>query len=567
MTSTDQIRDAVDAGTERRHPGASAQPARFALVLDPLDDPVARAQAIAGALEPIGATIEPLSTLDPGVLVATFPDRAFAGPSGAAFAAAHRFQEAFDLEAAEPDLPTDLFPDDIDPDEFVDEDVEGFPAGCWAPAEETLPPAWAITAIMAPEAWAFSEANQRPARGTGTVVAQPDTGITAHAELAGIAVVPGFDVLDGDTDPTDPLDGTNPGHGTGTASVVVSGPAGTVTGCAPGASLMAIRAVESVYRITQVSVARAIDWAVDHGAHVITMSLGGIFSFTLQRALRRAVNADVIVLAAAGNCIGLVVWPARFDECIAVAGVDARDAKWRGSCSGAAVDISAPAENVWRATVPTGAGQGQGTSFAVALAAGTAALWLSHHGRANLIGAARARGETLQDMFRRMTGATARRPAGWDSSTMGAGIVDAHALLSATDFDLERDREHAAAPPVGARESAVLGVASLAAEEIGPSAALEDPPDWYRHGPELSWLLLQGRRDMRNDGILVPRTPRAQREPSRDIHDAVRNPTLRDAVGLGATDGSDGAEVEAATRAGAEEVDTEISREAAGGRR
>ena len=75
--------------------------------------PVARAQAIAGVLEPIGATIEPLSTLDRGVLVATFPDRAFAGPNGAAFAAAHRFQEVFDLEAAEPDLPTDLFPDDI----------------------------------------------------------------------------------------------------------------------------------------------------------------------------------------------------------------------------------------------------------------------------------------------------------------------------------------------------------------------------------------------------------------------------------------------------------------------
>ena len=325
----------------------------------------------------------------------------------------------------------------------------------------------------------------------------------------------------------------------------MSGSAGTVTGSAPGASLMAIRAVESVFRITQVSVARAIDWAVDHGAHVITMSLGGIFSFTLHRALRRAVNADVIVLAAAGNCIGLVVWPARFDECIAVAGVDIRDAKWRGSCSGAAVDISAPAENVWRATVPNGSGQGQGTSFAVALAAGTAALWLSHHGRANLIGAARARGETLQDMFRRMAGATARRPSGWDSFSMGAGIVDAHALLSATNFDLDRDRESAAAP-AGLRESAALGVAGLPAEEIGPAAALQESPNWYRHGPELSWLLLQGRRDLRPDGVLVRTTPDDQRVPSRDLDNAVSNSVLRDAVGLG------GAETEAGTEVGAE---------------
>ena len=545
MASTDLIRDAVDAASDQRYPGTSTQPARFALVLNALDDPVARAQAIAGVLEPIGATIEPLSTLDRGVLVATFPDRAFAGPNGAAFAAAHRFQEVFDLEAAEPDLPTDLFPDDIVPDEFVEEDAEGFPAECWAPAEASLPAAWAITSITAPEAWTLSQANQRPARGTGTIVAQPDTGITAHAELADISVVPGFDVLDNDADPTDPLDGANPGHGTATASVVVSGPAGTVTGSAPGASLMAIRAVASVFRITQVSVARAIDWAVDHGAHVITMSLGGIFSFTLHRALRRAVNADVIVLAAAGNCIGLVVWPARFDECIAVAGVDIRDAKWRGSCSGAAVDISAPAENVWRATVPNGSGQGQGTSFAVALAAGTAALWLSHHGRANLIGAARARGETLQDMFRRMAGATARRPADWDAFSMGAGIVDAHALLSATDFDLDRDRESAVAP-AGLREGAALGVASLAAEEIGPAAVLQDPPDWYRHGPELSWLLLQGRRDLRPDGVLVRTTPDDQRVPSRDLDNAVSNSVLRDAVGLG------GAETEAGPGVGAE---------------
>jgi hypothetical protein len=207
------------------------------LVLNALD-PVTRTQAIAAVLEPIGATIEPLWTLDRGLPSATAPDRAFAGPNGAAFTAAHRFQEAFDLEAADPDLPTDLFPVDIVPDEFVEEDAEGFRAECWAPAEACLPAAWAITSITAREAWTFSHATQRPARGTGAIVAQPDTGITAHAELADISVVPGFEVLDNDADLTDPLHGANPGHGTATASVVVSGPAGTVTGSAPGASLL-----------------------------------------------------------------------------------------------------------------------------------------------------------------------------------------------------------------------------------------------------------------------------------------------------------------------------------------
>jgi hypothetical protein len=104
-------------------------------------------------------------------------------------------------------------------------------------------------------------------------------------------------------------------------------------------------------------------------------------------------------------------------------------------------------------------------------------------------------------------------------------------------------RESAAAP-AGPRESAALCVASLAAEEIGP-AALQDPPDWYRHGRELSSLLLQGRRDMRPDGVLVRTPPDDRRVPSRDLDKTASDPVLRDAVGLG------GAETEAGTGVGA----------------
>ena len=69
------------------------------------------------------------------------------------------------------------------------------------------------------------------------------------------------------------------------------------------------------------------------------------------------------------------------------------------------------------------------------------------------------------------------------------------------------------------------------------------PPDWYRHGRELSWLL-QGRRDPRPDGVLVRTTPDDQRVPSRDLDNGASNPGVRDAVGLG------GAETEAGTRVG-----------------
>ncbi len=529
---------AIRAATVIRHPGVTGQPARFALVLDPGADPVDRAAAIEADLRAVGAQVRPLSTLDPQVLVVEIPDRTFSDDEALAFAAAYALEDAFGLEAAEPDLPTDLFaePEPGPSDGSPARDRLDLPFGCQAPREDALDqtPLWALDAMRVQQAWAFSEARQRPDRGAGVIVAQPDTGITMHVELEGISHAPGFDVLDGDPDPTDPLVsgfGDNPGHGTGTASVLVSLSAGRVTGSAPRAQHMAIRAIESVIRISQVTVARAIDWAVEHGAQVVTLSLGGIPSFSLNRALRRAVLADVIVLAAAGNCVGAVVWPARYDECIAVAGVDVRDARWRGSSHGSAVDISAPAENVIRATVPVGADQGQGTSFAVALTAGVAALWLAHHGRANLVAAARARGETVQVMFNRLLRATARRPAGWDSSEMGAGIVDAQALLAA-DFDLRRDRETMAAP-ADPRQAAVLTVESLAAELIGPGATVDEPVDWYRYGPELAAVLLRRRLDT-PPGAASPKSegPAEIPDVSAALASAVANPWLRTGLGL-----------------------------------
>ena len=131
---------------------------------------------------------------------------------------------------------------------------------------------------------------------------------------------------------------------------------------------------------------------------------------------------------------------------------------------------------------PPSVGQGQGTSFAVALTAGVAACWLAHHGRPNLIAEARARGETLQNMFRRILRATARRPPGWNGINMGAGIVHARRLLEA-DFDAGRDHETAA--PVARREAPALGVRRFVAEAVTPEAGLQDL-DWKLYGPEIA---------------------------------------------------------------------------------
>lgn len=543
MSPIDAANTAISRATVKPEGAVTFVPARFALLFRQADDPVAKRQEIENALRAAdpNVVVRPLSSLEDRISVAEFPDRAFGIDDGATFAAAYALAEAFDLEQAEPDLPTNFFPQPEPPagEGAARESVASF---CVVPTEPELDarPRWPLATMRVEEAWRFSVERQRPDRGAGIVIAQPDTGITDHPELAGVVQAAPRDILGRDNNPTDPLiDGPlgNPGHGTGTASVVVSRETNVIAGTAPKAIHMPIRAIESVVRISQVTVAEAIEWAVGHGAHVITMSLGGIPSFSLHRALRRAVAADVIVVAAAGNCVRTVVWPARYDDCIAVAGTNAADQPWRGTSRGSAVAVSAPGQNVIRARSvrgqPPSIEQGQGTSFAVALTAGVAALWLAHHGRANLIAAARARGESLQAMFRRLVKATARRPAGWDAFNLGAGIVDARALLAA-DFDAGRERE-SAPQPEGAAARDEIALQSFVLETAGEEALQEDL-DWNRFGPELATALLRRRLE---EGGAAESEAGVRRESmaaapslSAELAAAVTKPALRAQLGL-----------------------------------
>lgn len=285
--------------------------------------------------------------------------------------------------------------------------------------------------------------------GAGVQVGHPDTGYTLHPELADPArllIAAGYDYDDDDPNPLDDLNDDlldNPGHGTGTGSVILSGVGGIsagadpfVSGVAPHALLIPIRTTETVVLLSMRGLRQAVDHAARHGAHVVSISLGGPFpGFGTRRAIERAVEAGTIVLAAAGNRVGVVVFPAAFDEVIAVAASNARDAPWSGSSHGDAVDITAPGESVWRALVERDAARGlqyrvsrgNGTSFAVATTAGVAALWISYHGWTALV--RRYGAGNVPRVFKQMLQSTCRTPRGWDASEYGPGIVDARRLL------------------------------------------------------------------------------------------------------------------------------------------
>ncbi len=358
---------------------------------------------------------------------------------GQAFELSYAIADAVGALTAEPELGTNFYV--MPPEKGVEGAIEV--PGCWVPDAEDIAaaqPYWAIDNIKARTAWNAAPRPGGKSKGEGVLVFQPDTGVADHDEIeAGMLdLAHAYDFVANKPGATDPLDYSgNPGHGTGTASVVASRTAGKIAGSAPLATLVPLRAIESVILVDHGRVAAAVEHARRNGANVITMSLGGAWSSSLRAAIDRAITDGVIVMAAAGNCVGFVVWPARYEEVVAVAGTNIQNEAWRGTCRGEAVDFSAPGEFVPRAkrNPADGGGPhvmagGQGTSFAVAITAGVAALWLAHHTVAAVKAAVRHDG-SVQGLFTSLVRATARRPAGLDTDTMGAGIVDAETLLKA----------------------------------------------------------------------------------------------------------------------------------------
>ena len=303
--------------------------------------------------------------------------------------------------------------------------------------------------------------------------------------------------------------------------MVAARPAGKMIGSAPESTLTPIRCVTSVAVFDQSPVAAAVDYARRKGAHVITLSLGGVWSSALHAAVQRAAIENVIVLAAAGNCVATVVWPARYAEVIAIGGVNKNDKPWRGSCSGAEVAISAPAEFVPRAkrSAPTDpldvVDGGQGTSFAVALSAGIAALWLAHHGRDRLISLLKP-GETLSARFRALLAATARVPQGFDTANFGAGIADADRLLATDPASISAPA--AGSELVGDRFVSVKSLLGETTPGLGLEGAVTATAafDWHRHALEASYLALRTARARKAQSSLA-------REPGR-IESASRAP-------------------------------------------
>ncbi|MFD9336732.1 S8 family peptidase [Streptomyces sp. NPDC060028] len=173
------------------------------------------------------------------------------------------------------------------------------------------------------------------------------------------------------------------GHGTHVAGTI----GGATYGVAKGVSLVAVKIADCRGNGTLSAMVGGIDWMVRDslaaGATraVANMSMGGSYSFALNRAVARAVAAGITFTVAAGNarenaCAGS---PASVPQAVTVGATDAADRWARFSNYGRCVDLAAPGVSVtsaWKGSA-TAIARASGTSMAAPHVAGAAALILA----------------------------------------------------------------------------------------------------------------------------------------------------------------------------------------------
>jgi thermitase len=206
------------------------------------------------------------------------------------------------------------------------------------------------------------------------LVAILDTGIDLqHEDLAGKVV--------GDANLTDsPTASDLCGHGTHVAGIVAATANNGVgiAGLAPNCRLLCVKVADDSGVVWPSTIAKGIMWAVDNGAKIINMSLVVPTSCpALEEAVNYASGRGVVLIAAAGNGIkSIPVYPAYYQNVIAVAATDSDGELWSKSNYGDWVDVYAPGVDIYSTLPSNSYGYQSGTSMAAAYATAAAALVL-----------------------------------------------------------------------------------------------------------------------------------------------------------------------------------------------
>jgi len=212
-------------------------------------------------------------------------------------------------------------------------------------------------------------------------------------------------------------------HGTAIAALIAG--RARLTGAAPNAQILAIRAFDpagdSGAEATTFGILRSLDWAVANGARIINMSFAGPSDPAIKRALETAKKKGAVLIAAAGNAGAKSppLYPAADPNVIAVTATDSDDNLFDGANRGKHIAVAAPGVNLMVAIPDGGYQVSTGTSYSAAEVSGIVALMLEH------------KPKLTPDGVRAILMATAKDlgPKGQDEQ-FGAGLADAYRAVT-----------------------------------------------------------------------------------------------------------------------------------------
>lgn len=202
--------------------------------------------------------------------------------------ALHQLESRTDVAYIYYDEPRKMIPDNEKPREVTSKDN-----------------GWHVEQVNAPAVWNY---NGTGYSGNGVIVAILDTGVNYnHIDIAGSLwdggpEFPhhGYDVVNHDNDPMD-----DHGHGSHCAGIVAGqGNAGTHTGIAPGAKVMAVKVMDDTGYGGDEQLYEGVEFALTHGADILSCSFGDPETgpYAPYRLVSETVlAAGVVAAVAAGN--------------------------------------------------------------------------------------------------------------------------------------------------------------------------------------------------------------------------------------------------------------------------
>ncbi len=228
---------------------------------------------------------------------------------------------------------------------------------------------WGVSRVKAPMCWEAT-------KGKGIYVAVLDTGIWPHNDLkgnllGGISFVPGQSWVDGH------------GHGTHVAGTIAARINGFgVVGVAPSAYLYGIKVLGNAGWGNWSWLMSGLYWMRQYYGctfDVANMSMGDSSAPAALEAYINYASQTTLLVAAAGNNGGPVIYPAKYPRCLAVSAIQSNNVIAPFSSRGPEVELCGPGVNIVSTVPGNSYATMSGTSMASPHVAGAAALCRGTH--------------------------------------------------------------------------------------------------------------------------------------------------------------------------------------------